>query len=438
MTQEVIPPSRPERVTMIKNLIPRLPERYHIKIGGKGAVRKAEGGKEYQIPEKYDHFVITGMERDASGNFARDAAINNDLGPKPKEIPIRLLYDDPSLNFVSRLAAYKGKALWCAGDGEKASRIDPQDPKKRVEVACPCERSRPEYEGADKCKFSGVLTAVIDTPSVRGVNGVAKFRTTSYNSVVDIYGSLLRLQDLTYGTMAGVPLKLVLHAKHVADPQGKPQTIYTVSIDTRDMGAEQLQSEVERIVKIRATGRVRMEQIEADARKALELPAPETGRVLPGDPDDIQAEFHPDEETLALAAADKAKAENRDMSSIRLAKAPDGTTHDKETGEVIEQVNPHGFPESELPGTPNQAELKAVVAVSHIVHAEKPDHKMEKWLDGKKYVVKNIDQFLKAVAAARTVEELTEIGNQNEILQRQHTEVTGPALTKRWKELTNA
>ena len=55
----------------VVNLSGALPERGHIKIGGKGETRQGKSGS-YQLPVKYDHFVITTMVRDKSGNFERD------------------------------------------------------------------------------------------------------------------------------------------------------------------------------------------------------------------------------------------------------------------------------------------------------------------------------------------------------------------------------
>src|SRR4051812_12962875 len=47
-----------QRVLMVRNLRPGLPERGKIKIGVKGEVRKSKGGNEFQPPQKLDHFVI--------------------------------------------------------------------------------------------------------------------------------------------------------------------------------------------------------------------------------------------------------------------------------------------------------------------------------------------------------------------------------------------
>jgi len=57
---------------MIKNLTPGLPEVGKIKIGYKGEEMTSKGGKRFQPPKKLDHFLITGLERGADGNFLRN------------------------------------------------------------------------------------------------------------------------------------------------------------------------------------------------------------------------------------------------------------------------------------------------------------------------------------------------------------------------------
>ena len=66
---------------MIKGIMPGLPEIGKIKIGMKGAVRTSKGGKDFQLPQRLDHFIVTTLERGEDGNFIRDEAIHQNLGP---------------------------------------------------------------------------------------------------------------------------------------------------------------------------------------------------------------------------------------------------------------------------------------------------------------------------------------------------------------------
>lgn len=401
-----------QRVSRIKNLIPRLHERGKIKIGGKGRTRVSQGGTEFQLPERYDHFVVTTMDRDSTGNFAKDETVHTQIGEKPTEIPIRLLYDEPTLNFVTRLAAYKGKTLWCTGDGETASRVEP-DGKTRKEVSCPCERSQPGYHGDDKCKMAGALSAMIDVPGIAGVNGFWTFRTTSYNSVVDIYGSLLRLHDLTYGVLAGVPLKLVMTPKHVINPDnGKPQTVYTAHIDVRSGGVDELQAQVRSIQEVRRHGRVRIEEIENEARARLAAPDPSSGRVLPGDdPRDVQEEFHPDPAEAAEAAKQAKIERGHDLGAIKRMSDP-------------VEIAP-----APAPGAPASAQEEMTEAQRTQISV---------WWTNGKYKVKKLDQFLKLIPYAPDIESLRKFTNANEDIQRAHADKTGPAIRDVFKKLQAA
>ncbi len=297
-TQTVIPPARPQRPTMIRNLIPRLPERGHIKIGELGETRKSQKGNDYQLPVKLSHFRVTTLERGPDGNFVMDKDLHDrlDLGDEPVEIPVRLLYDDVSLDFPTRYACYAGKTLWCSGDGETALRVSnqPKDApmKEPFAVQCPCHRQEPSYKGQDKCKLNGRLSVLID--GAGGVGGVWVFRTTSYNSVIGIMSSLAFLRSVTGGILANIPLKLRIQPKQATNPTDQSSVlIYVVSVEyAGDIG--ELQQAAHQIALDRATTHMSIAHIEEEARRNLALPGP-ADAVLPGDiPEDIVAEFYPE------------------------------------------------------------------------------------------------------------------------------------------------
>ncbi|KKN07236.1 hypothetical protein LCGC14_1069040, partial [marine sediment metagenome] len=214
---------------MIKNLNPTLAERGKIKIGIKGESAKSARGNDYQLPKKLDHFRIVGMEKGADNNFIVDREIHKLYGPTPKEIAVRLLYDDIESNIATRYACYKGRQQWCTGDGERAVRIHP-DGGLKEETKCPCERQTPDYKGKDKCKMNGALSVIID--GVEVVGGVWKFRTTSYNTIMGVLGSLALIKKVTGGPLAGIPLRMKISPKTVVSPaDNKVQTVQVVSLE---------------------------------------------------------------------------------------------------------------------------------------------------------------------------------------------------------------
>jgi len=278
----------------IKNLVPRLAERGKIKIGEKGEVKTSQQGKQFAQPKKLDHFLLTTMQRDAAGRMLPDLELMRKLAPqggKLKEIPVMLLFNDPDINFQTRYACYIGNRLWCCGDGEEAQRLG-QDGKYQS-VPCPCLRLEANYSGKDKCKPNGTLQVLLQ--GVDRIGGVWKFRTTSWNSVNSIMSSLKLIQAITGGVLAGIPLKLVLSPKTVTVPgTGQNMVVYVVSLEFP--GTEQELAKIGYdIAKRRAEHKAKMDQIEAEARKALEHleETPEEMR-------EVQEEFYPEGVTIEV------------------------------------------------------------------------------------------------------------------------------------------
>lgn len=287
--------------TTIKNLIPSLPERGKIKIGIKGELRKGKSA-EYRLPQKLDYFRIVTIERnpDDNDNFIIDQEIHDIYGEKPTEIKVRLLYDDIALNLLCNYKCYSGRKVYCVGDGEVATLSDGK------QVKCPCERIEAEYDKADKCKINGCLSVLID--GAEKVGGVWKFRTGSFNSVAALSGSLLFIKSITNGLLAGIPLTLCLSPKSVTNPKTQsPQTIYFVSAEYRGK-VEELRKLGYKIALDRKTYEVRMEDIEAEARKTIEY-----------DPEfmdkDTGVEFYP-EDVIETEGADVVEPEGPSLKDL--------------------------------------------------------------------------------------------------------------------------
>lgn len=313
----VDPPRANPRALMIKNLIPMLPERGKIKIGMKGAEQTSSGNTKFQPPQKVDHFIVTTLERGPDGNFKRDEDIHKLYGDKPTRLPVRLLYNDPALDMQSSYACYRGRQLWCRGDGESASRIDG---KARKTVPCPCERIDPDYPGEDKCKYNGRLSAIID--GAAAVGGVWVFRTTSLHSTKGLISALGFIAQVTGGALAGIPLDLTVSPKQITRPDGKQQIIYVVGLEYRGT-IEDLRNQGYRTIEAEVEHRRRINQLEASARQLLAAPLGE-GQVLPGDdPREIVEEFYPDQ---ARSAGSSAEAFMPAEASAKAGATADATT----------------------------------------------------------------------------------------------------------------
>lgn len=283
---------QPGKSPIIKGLIPGLTERGKIKIGRKGAERQSASGGTWQLPEKLDHFIVTTLERGKDGNFLPDADIHKLLGEKPKRIQMRFLFDDISLNFQCRYACYRGKTLWCSGDGEAAFR-QKEKSTERETVQCPCHRQDPAFQGDDgkgagKCKINGTLSVVIEGANC--VGGVWKFRTTGYNSTVGILSSLTLLKSLTGGILAGIPLAMTIQPKVATNPvTGQAVTVYVVGVEYAG-DVKSLQNGALEIAQRNAEFRQRLIHVEDEARKLIGVSA-----GLVDQAGDISEEFYPEE-----------------------------------------------------------------------------------------------------------------------------------------------
>lgn len=274
---------------MIKNLVPRLAEVGKIKCGIKGRVIKSANKKEFMLPEKLDHFIVTTLERDAAGRLMNDVPLMNRLSQeneKLTELPIRLLYDDIDLNFPTRYALYSGNKCMCSGDGKDATwTVNDKGETKAVE--CPCKRQDPAYQSKDKCKINGTLSCIIEGSEKLG--GCYKFRTTSFNSVTNILSSLAFIKTLTGGRLAWIPLVLTLAPKSTTIPgSNQATTVYCASIEFRGE-VRALQELGYEVAKNQIEHKINMANIEQDARQQR-VEIHEDAQEA----QDIQEEFYPE------------------------------------------------------------------------------------------------------------------------------------------------
>ena len=300
---------------VIVNLSGGLPERGHIKIGKKGEKRESKSGGAWQPPQKLDHFIITTMVRAVDGNFEPDTALMNQIAAAtegdPKRlirIPVLLLYNDITLNFATRYAAYEkpGRAF-CSGNGEAAKEL--QKDGSYAERKCPCDRVTQGFNpsaGNPKCKPNGILT--VEIVGAKSIGGVWKFRTTSWNTIKSVLGQLAYYQALTGGELSGLPLVMTVGPKQVTVEE-KQQTIYMVGLEFPGT-ADMLREAGYKAALQRVQAGLKMELVEATARKMLTMPDAVAG--FPGETEDLFAEFYPD-----AVAVDQASGLRQAMESAK-------------------------------------------------------------------------------------------------------------------------
>lgn len=284
-----------------KGLTPRIAELGKIKIGGKSEqVRKTGGGREWRAPEKYDHFVITTLERNKSDQLVPDERLmdsliqeNGDRDGKLRQIPIYLLSDNIDEVLLSRYVLYKGRkrVAYCDGDtatwfyGKNEQALSP--PR-----SIPCDG---EHE-KNGWKIHTALNCVIASGSAR-FGGVYKFRTTSVISTEQLYGGLLHIQSLTGGVLTGIPMHLIVRPMQVT-PGGKETTVYVCHLELHGSDLGEIQQKALAAAEYKAKHQRQVREAQRQYAALLAAPGDYESDIEQAD---IQEEYHPDVPELPAA-----------------------------------------------------------------------------------------------------------------------------------------
>lgn len=272
--KEIFKPETPSFMNGIKGMGTQLCECGKIKIGKKGTSKTSQHGNSFRPPQKLDHFLVTTTAKTADDDFEEDTEIMGILGDNCKAIPVVLLYDEPTLNFMTSLAYYDSAKCQCRGNGEVAIKSD------GTQIECNPETCK--FSNDKKCKPNGILSVVLqDAPRV---GGVWKFRTTGWNSIRNLMSSIEFIHGLTGGRLAGLPLMLTLQPKSTIIPGTKTKTtIYMVNLEFRGTMGELIERATTRL-----TSPEQIAQIEAKATKMLTI------QESSEECQDVQDEFYPE------------------------------------------------------------------------------------------------------------------------------------------------
>ena len=181
-----------------------------------------------RLPEKDDQFTITSQVQGKDGWLLHP--LNDELRQgkedKLRSIPIRLLFNEPELNFRADYTLFdrqSGRPL-CVGNGETCKRMGKDGIQS---LPCPSPDACPLAKG-NACKPYGRLNAVIgdDDPL-----GSFVFRTTGFNSIRTLAARLHYFQAISGNRLACLPLELRLRGKSTRQSHGTP--IFYVDITVR-------------------------------------------------------------------------------------------------------------------------------------------------------------------------------------------------------------
>jgi len=172
-----------------------------------------------RLPEKDDQFTITSQVQSKDGWLLHP--LNDDLRKsqqdKLRSIPIRLLFNEPELNFRADYSLFDrqtGRPV-CVGNGETCKRMGKDGIQS---LPCPSPDACPLAKGG-ACKPYGRLNVVIgdDDPL-----GSFVFRTTGFNSIRTLVARLQYLQAISGNRLACLPLELRLRGKSTRQSHGTP------------------------------------------------------------------------------------------------------------------------------------------------------------------------------------------------------------------------
>lgn len=207
---------------MLKGLMMTPPILGRISIG---KVVEKQGKR---LPEKDDQFTITSQVQKKEGWVLHpfDEALRKTAGEKLRAIPIRLMFNQPSLSFRAEYTLFDrttGRPV-CVGDGQQCRRRTDEGLKT---FPCPAPEGCPLAQGG-KCKPYGRLNVLIgdDDPL-----GSFIFRTTGFNSIRTIAARLHYFQAISGNRLSCLPLELRLRGKSTRQSLGTP--IYYVDVTVR-------------------------------------------------------------------------------------------------------------------------------------------------------------------------------------------------------------
>lgn len=162
-----------------------------------------------RLPEKDDQFTLTSQVQNREGWVLHplDEALRKESGGKLRSIPVRLLFNDPTLNLRADYSLFDrttGRPV-CVGNGETSRRMGKDGVSQE---ACP---------GPEGCSFAMGECKAYARLNVRVGDedelGSFVLRTTSYNTIRTLTARLAYFNAVSGGHLSCMPLELKLRGK---------------------------------------------------------------------------------------------------------------------------------------------------------------------------------------------------------------------------------
>lgn len=183
-----------------------------------------------RLPEKDDQFTITTQIQTQEGwiKHPLDEQLRNETDTgKLRTIPVRMLFNDPELNFRAEYSLFDRSTgrPQCVGDGETCRRLTTESVQTQP---CPGPDACELGQGG-ACKPYGRLYVRIGDDDELGT---FIFRTTGYNSIRTLAARLRYYQAVSGDLLACMPLELRLRGKSTT--QSYRSAIYYVDLTVRE------------------------------------------------------------------------------------------------------------------------------------------------------------------------------------------------------------
>lgn len=191
-----------------------------------------------RLPEKDDEFTLTSQAQNRDGWILHpldeqlrkgvqppgsNPTSSNPASTKLRQIPIRLLFNDPDLNLRAHYSLFDrdtGRQL-CVGNGETCKRSTATGMQT---LACPAPQSCEQAAGG-RCKPYGRLHVHVGDDDELGS---FILRTTGFNSIRTLATRMAYLAAASQGLLACLPLELRLRGKSTTQSHRAP--IYYVDL----------------------------------------------------------------------------------------------------------------------------------------------------------------------------------------------------------------
>lgn len=195
---------------------------------GRIAIGKVVEKNGKRLPEKDDEFTVTSQVQNRDGwvNHPVDGTLRATPDSKLRNIPVRLLFDDPDLNLRANYSSFDratGRPL-CVGNGETCKRSTATGIQT---LPCPSPEACDLALGGN-CKPYGRLNVRIGDDDELGS---FVFRTTGFNSIRTLATRLKYFHAVSGGLLSTLPLELRLRGKSTT--QSHRSAIYYVDLTVR-------------------------------------------------------------------------------------------------------------------------------------------------------------------------------------------------------------